>query len=98
MSLGGDGVVLYANKFLRTMEMHSGHPPILSVNFGTLGFISQFAKEEFAAALESTFASSDSPSELMSLLCIPKVRVEVFSPSRARAGARPWTGGSANSS
>lgn len=72
-------MVLYANKFLQTNSFEIDQPPILSVNLGTLGFLSQFAKEEFSAGLQSTFDSADSTPADLNLLCVPKVTVEVFS-------------------
>jgi NAD kinase len=79
--LGGDGVVLYANKFLRTIFYQGSSPPILAVNLGTLGFLSQFSKEEFHLALKETFVDKEPSKPEMNLLCVPKVVVEVFSSS-----------------
>jgi NAD kinase len=76
--LGGDGVVLYANKFLKTIFYQGSSPPILAVNLGTLGFLSQFSKDEFENALKETFLN-DPSSPNMNLLCVPKVVVEVYS-------------------
>ena len=77
---GGDGVVLYANKFLTDIYYPGLSPPYLSVNLGTLGFLSQFSKNQFDDALKETFLEKDSKSELanMRILYVPKVQVEVY--------------------
>ena len=79
VSLGGDGVILYANRFLKKIQ-HSGHsPPILSVNFGTLGFLSQFTKEEFEDALNRTFKFFELDTDSLNLLTVPKLEAHISS-------------------
>lgn len=51
ISLGGDGTLLGIS---RTSRSHS--PPILGVNMGTLGFITEFSKSELYDGLDSYFS------------------------------------------
>ncbi len=45
--LGGDGTVLHAAKRAAVL-----HIPLVGVNFGTLGFLTEFEKEDWLAAVE----------------------------------------------
>ena len=51
------------------------------MNLGTLGFLSQFSKNDFDKALKETFHINDSEIFDMKVLNIPKVEVEVYSPN-----------------
>ena len=76
-------MVLYANKFFTNIYYPGSSPPYLSVNLGTLGFLSQFTKSQFDNALKETFLGfnkeSESETENMKILSVPKIQVEVFS-------------------
>jgi len=62
VSLGGDGTMLRASRLVADHGV-----PILGVNFGTLGFLAQFAPRDTRAALEAAIAGELPRSERMRL-------------------------------
>jgi NAD+ kinase len=62
VSLGGDGTMLRASRLVADHGV-----PILGINFGTLGFLAQFAPKDTRAALELAIAGELPRSERMRL-------------------------------
>lgn len=52
--LGGDGTVLRAAKY-------AGEVPVMGINFGTLGFLTEFDRTEIASAVDSLFTNKLKP-------------------------------------
>ena len=72
--LGGDGTLIHAARLL------GGRPaPILGVNMGSLGFMTEVPQSELYAALERVLAGEARLSERM------KLRVHLHRGGRARA-------------
>ncbi len=64
VALGGDGTLIHAARLLR------GRPvPILGVNLGSLGFLTELPQPELFTALEWTFAGKSRVESRMKLAC-----------------------------
>lgn len=74
ITLGGDGTVLYAARAVHEMGI-----PILPVNLGTFGYITEISKDEWAEAFEHYAAAGDNLSRRLML------RITVI-----RNGKRVW--------
>lgn len=59
LCLGGDGVILHTQKVLRDYRSNFKMPPIISINFGTLGFMSQYGKNELISSLSDYFQEKE---------------------------------------
>lgn len=76
---GGDGVIFHAHRVLRDISPNKDvSAPVLAVNFGTLGFMSQFLAEDLSKALEATLTTQTEEDEKTRVVLIPKVKFEVL--------------------
>lgn len=80
ITLGGDGTVLYAARAVHDLGI-----PILPVNLGTFGYITEIAKDEWKDALEHYIEKGDNISRRLML------RITV-----SRRGRRIWTASALN--
>ena len=80
ITLGGDGTVLYAARAVHDLGI-----PILPVNLGTFGYITEIAKDEWKDALEHYIEKGDNISRRLVL------RITV-----SRRGRRIWTASALN--
>lgn len=80
ITLGGDGTVLYAARAVHDLGI-----PILPVNLGTFGYITEIAKDEWKDALEHYIEKGDNISRRLML------RITV-----SRGGRRIWTASALN--
>lgn len=53
ISIGGDGTVLRASKMIKGNEI-----PIICINMGTVGFLTEFSKEDVFSAIDSVISGS----------------------------------------
>ena len=80
ITLGGDGTVLYAARAVHDLGI-----PILPVNLGTFGYITEIAKDEWKDALEHYMDKGDNLSRRLML------RIAVY-----RKGRRIWSASTLN--
>lgn len=75
VSLGGDGTVLYCARLIQNIGI-----PILAVNLGTFGFITEIAHEEWKSAFEAYEAGKLSISyRVMLRVTVERDQTQVFS-------------------